>query len=64
MDEYRSYAGLSSKWMSTGIMTACHKKWMSTGILLACQKKRMSTGLMLACHQNERSPVSYSLVKK
>ena len=25
MDEYRSYAGLSKKWMSTGIMLACHK---------------------------------------
>ena len=25
MDEYRSNAGLSSKWMSTGIMLACHK---------------------------------------
>ena len=25
MDEYRYYAGLSYKWMSTGIMLACHK---------------------------------------
>ena len=25
MDENRSYAGLSEKWMSTGIMLACHK---------------------------------------
>ena len=25
MDERRSYAGLSEKWMSTGLMLACHK---------------------------------------
>ena len=25
MDENRSYAGLSKKWMSTGLMLACHK---------------------------------------
>ena len=25
MDEHRSYAGLSEKWMSTGLMLACHK---------------------------------------
>ena len=25
MDENRSYAGLSEKWMSTGLMLACHK---------------------------------------
>ena len=25
MDEHRSYGGLSEKWMSTGLMLACHK---------------------------------------
>ena len=39
MDEYRSYAGLSLKWVSTGLMLACHKKWMSTGIMLAWHRK-------------------------
>ena len=38
MDERRSYASLSKKWMSTGIMLACHKKCMSTGFMLACHK--------------------------
>ena len=28
MDERRSYASLSKKWMSTGILLACQKKWM------------------------------------
>ena len=27
-------------------------KWMSTGIMLACHKNGMSTGLMVACHKN------------
>ena len=26
MAEYRSYAGLSSKWMGTGILLACQEK--------------------------------------
>ena len=51
MDEYRSFAGLSSKWMSTGLMLACLQKWMSTG-------------LIQSCHKNECSAVSYNLVIK
>ena len=63
MDEYRYYAGLSSKWMSTGIMLACHKNgWVPVLCWLVIKNK--GTGLIQSCHRNECSPVSYNLVIK
>ena len=26
------------KWMSAGLMPACHKNWMGTGLMMACHK--------------------------
>ena len=76
MDERRSYASLSKKWMSAGLMPACHKNgWVPVLCWLVIKmdeyryyavlsKKWMSTGLMLACHKHGWVPALCWLVKK
>ena len=69
MDEYRYYAVLSSKWMTTGTMLSCHKNgWVPAMCWLVIKmdeyrsyaglsNKWMTTGLILACHKNGWVPV-------
>ena len=39
-------------YMSVYVYIHTYVKWMSAGLMPACHKKRMSTGIMMACHKN------------
>ena len=73
MDEYQSFAGLSKKRMSTGLMLSCHKNGevpVFCWLVIKMDEYRYSavlsknTGLMLSCHKNGEVPVFCWLVIK